>query len=91
LIVTQQGDRLTGQWWVEFLPGSEFGRPQDSAFTDIIGVLTSPRNVRLEQSGECRRFIQSGTVTADLKSMGGNGVYLNSACVGQGDFTFVRQ
>jgi hypothetical protein len=92
LVVVQQGNRLTGQWWIEFDVGSPFGGPQNNGFVPLIGTITSPRTVSLQQDGECGRTIPSGNVSSDLSSMGGNGSYGNSACTGMGgDFTFRRR
>jgi hypothetical protein len=90
LVVTQQGPALTGQWFIDIAPGSPFG---PSSVGPLIGTVSNPRGVRLEQATECRRLIANGTVNEDLRSMGGLGGYQNPDCgvLNAGSFLYTRQ
>jgi hypothetical protein len=98
LILTQEGSTLSGQWIVEIAPFTPLnpGAATVVSTVPLRGTVRSPRTLTLEQLGECLRTIPSGSVGADLSTIGGPGFYANPACgdgTGSltGGWTFVRQ
>jgi PKD repeat protein len=69
LVVVQDRENLSGQWFVEHLPGNPYGGPASNNVSSLSGTVTSPRTVTMTQHGECKRTTHAGTVNAALTIM----------------------
>ena len=80
LIMTQEGNRLIGQWVIEFQPGSPFGTPENPTSSTLSGTIANPRSVIVSQGGECLRT-GTGTASADLTVITARESYGNPVCL----------
>jgi hypothetical protein len=90
LEVIQNGETITGRWWVLFDPGSPFGSPADSSSSALSGTVVSHSQLRFAQGAECKRSIVAGTVSPQISVIGGSGEYLNTDCGTGGTWRFRR-
>jgi hypothetical protein len=90
LVMAQQGNRLNGQFRVEFQPGSPFGTPENPTLSPLSGTISNPRAVTILQGGECLRTVD-GTVDPALNNISGPATFGNPTCLTAGSTVFIRQ